>query len=137
MSGPSRNFFTVFSTQLVRSTSWYVELLGYRVEFASDWFVQLQSASQSSVELGLLAREHDLVPAQFRDKPSGGMLTVVVNDVDAVHQLAQSRAETIIEEPTNQFYGQRRLLLLDPDGLLVDVSSECTPDPRWIASLKS
>lgn len=137
MAGPNRNFFTLFTSRLSESKQWYTALFGYRVEFDSDWFVHLQSPSGASIELGLLARDHELVPAAFRTAPAGGMLTIVVADVDAVCALARARGDRIVEEPTNQFYGQRRMLLLDSEGLLVDVSSECSPDARWLESLKS
>lgn len=133
---PHRNFLTVLTDHLAKSRDWYVELLGYGVDFDSDWFVHLQSPQNASVELGLLARSHDLVPRGYRAAPAGGMLTVVVADVDPVFKLAQARGEKVIEAPEDQFYGQRRMLVADPNGLLVDVSSECAPDPEWLDSLK-
>lgn len=39
----SRAFFSVFSDDLPASHDWYVELLGYEVDFDSDWFVQLRA----------------------------------------------------------------------------------------------
>jgi uncharacterized glyoxalase superfamily protein PhnB len=71
----------------------------------------------------------------FRAAPTGGMLTLVVDDVDAVHARAQEAGIEIVEPPTDLFYGQRRMLVTDPNGLLVDISSECPPDPDWLASL--
>ena len=41
----------------------------------------------------------------------------------------------MIEPPTDLFYGQRRMLVVDPDGQILDVSSECPPDPDWVASM--
>lgn len=38
----------------------------------------------------------------------------------------------IIQEPTNEEYGQRRFLTVDPDGLLVDVSSPCEPSAEFM-----
>ncbi|MFN3200388.1 MAG: VOC family protein [Bradymonadia bacterium] len=133
---PQRNFLTRFSEDLARDRAWYIELLGYEVAFDSDWFVQLRAPGSELVELGLLARGHALIPeADQHDAARGGMLTVVVDDVDAVHQRAVERGETIVEAPRNLFYGQRRMLVRDPGGMLVDVSSECPPDPEWLASL--
>ena len=65
------------------------------------------------------------------------MLTIVVDDVDALHRQAVDRGLEVVESPRDLFYGQRRMLLVDPNGLLVDVSSECPPDPDWLASLDS
>lgn len=132
---PLRNFYTVVSDDLAASRDWYVELLGYTVEFDSDWFVNLRSPTNDLVELGILAREHDIVPTPARGRPTGGMLTVVVDDVDEIHRRAVERGEEIVEEPRNLFYGQRPMVLVDPGGMVVDVSSACDPDPDWLASL--
>ena len=134
---PARNFYSVLSDDLAATRDWYVSLFGYRVEFDSDWFVHLQSTDRPDVELGILARDHEIVPASVRERPSGGMLTIVVDDVDAVHRQAVDRGLEVVESPRDLFYGQRRMLLVDPNGLLVDVSSECPPDPDWLASLDS
>ncbi len=132
---PSRNFYSVLSDDLPASRDWYVDLFGYRVEFDSDWFVHLQSTESADVELGILAREQEIVPDRVRQQPSGGMVTIVVDDVDELHQRAIGREAEVIEVPRDLFYGQRRMLLVDPNGLIVDVSSECPPDPEWLASL--
>jgi catechol 2,3-dioxygenase-like lactoylglutathione lyase family enzyme len=131
----SRAFFSVLSDDLPASRGWYVELLGYEVDFDSDWFVQLRAPGAGALELGIIRRDHEIVPVAFRAAPSGGMLTVVVDDVDAVHARAREAGIEIVEPPTDLFYGQRRMLVTDPNGLLVDVSSECAPDPDWLASL--
>lgn len=132
---PQRSFYSIFSTDLARARDWYVALFNYRVEFASDWFIHLQDAANPSLEVGIIAGAHEIVPEQFRALSAGGMLTLVVDDVDALHRQAVALGVDVVEEPRDLFYGQRRLLLTDPDGLLVDVSSECAPDPAWLASL--
>lgn len=95
------------------------------MEFDSDWFVNLQAPENDAVELGILQRDHELVPERFRNAAGGGMLTIVVDNVDAVYERARARGEEIVEAPRDWFYGQRRMLLVDPNGMLVDVSSEC------------
>ncbi len=125
----------MLSGDLPRSRDWYVSLFGYEVEFDSDWFVHLQVPGSPALELGLIARDHEIVPDRLRPTPTGGLLTLVVDDVDAVHRRAEAEGVEILEPPRDLFYGQRRMLLLDPDGMVVDVSSECPPDPDWLASL--
>lgn len=132
---PSRNFLCVLTDDLTTSRDWYVALLDYRVAFDSDWFVQLEAADAPNVELGLLLRTHEIVPERAQRQPVGGMLTVVVDDVDVTHRRAMAMGVEIVEAPRDLFYGQRRMLVVDPDGQLVDISSECPPDPVWLASL--
>lgn len=132
---PQRTFYSIFSTDLSRAKDWYVSLLDYDIVFESDWFVHLRDRTVDTVEVGILARDIDLVPPEHRSAPAGGMLTVVVDDVDQLHQNAVTAGLKILEPPRDLFYGQRRMLLVDPDGQLVDVSSDCEPDPAWLLSL--
>ena len=130
-----RSFFSVLSDDLGAARDWYVGLFGYRVDFDSDWFVQLQDPDRPGLELGIIARDHEIVPDRLRSAPVGGLLTLVVDDVDALHRSAEALGVEVLEPPRDLFYGQRRMLLADPDGMVVDVSSECPPDPSWLASL--
>jgi len=133
---PMRIFYSIFSDDLPTSRKWYFSLFGFQSTFDSDWFVHLQSPNSALLELGILSRNHEIVPVSYRGDPMGGMLTIVVEDVDAVFDVAEAAADVdVVEGPKNLFYGQRRMLLRDPNGLLVDVSSECPPDPKWLASI--
>lgn len=132
---PSRLFPNIISTDLARARDWYVSLLGFEPAFDSGWFVHLQAPGEESVTLGILAAGHEIVSEAMAERPTGGVITIVVDDVDAVHAAAQAADATIVEAPRNLFYGQRRLLLADPDGQVVDVSSPCDPDPDWLATL--
>jgi len=50
-------------------------------------------------------------------------VTFVVDNADEIFKIAESEKFQIVGEPTDTFYGQRRLLLKDPNGTLVDISS--------------
>ncbi|MEO1339504.1 MAG: VOC family protein [Myxococcota bacterium] len=123
---PSRVFFNITTLELEKTKTFYTELLGFRVTFDSDWFVQL-SGDADGTELGILLRTHELVPPEFRDRSTGGILTVVVENTDDVFERAKAQARHIVEPPKDLFYGQRRMLLLDPAGTLVDVSAPTAP----------
>jgi hypothetical protein len=55
-----------------------------------------------------------LVPAGFQQAPAGSDRTVVVPDVGAVQALAMALGLLILQEPRNEFHGQRRFLTVDP-----------------------
>lgn len=134
-----RGFPVVMTDALHSARDFYLGLLGFRVAFDSDWFVHLQAPDASGVELGLMKSDHDLIPDAFRmtqrETPRGVMVTLVVGDVDAVHERAKSMGVPIVEPPRDLFYGQRRMLVSDPDGTLLDISSECEPSAEFLASL--
>ncbi|MFK7801946.1 MAG: VOC family protein [Anaerolineae bacterium] len=50
-------------------------------------------------------------------------ITFVVDDCETIFEKAQGLGVEIVQEPEMTFYGQKRLLLKDPAGILVDVSS--------------
>lgn len=113
----------------------YQRLLGWTAQFESDWFVHLQAPGKPDLELGLLQRDHAIVPEAQRAAPQGVLVTVVVPDVDAVHARAVAQGVPVVEAPRDLFYGQRRMLVRDPVGTLLDISSECAPSPEFLASL--
>lgn len=128
---PTRAFFNVVTRDLAAARNFYVDLLGFSVAFSSEWFVQLRGPGDGP-ELGFLHPDHAVVPESARERPTGGMLTIVVPDVDPIHERAVASGVEILEAPRNLFYGQRRMLVRDPDGTIVDISSECPPDPQWM-----
>lgn len=111
----------------------FYEALGFVPRFTSGWFVHLAAPEQGAVELGLLLRSHETVPSLARAVPGGVMLTVVVPDVDAVHRSFAEQGVEVLEPPRDLFYGQRRMVVRAPEGTAVDISSECAPDPEWMA----
>ncbi len=115
---------------LPRSRDFYVSLLGFEVNYDSDWYVQLKCATNSELEFGIIARQHELVPARFQNAPTGMYVTFVVPDVDAAYAKATALGVEILQAPRNEFYGQRRFLAIDPNGCLIDICSPCSESER-------
>ena len=118
-----RLFTNILSGDVDRAARFYEDLLGMHRHFESDWFVILKHEQLGDVEFGILERVNEIVPAQARRTPTGVILTFVVEDCDAIYERAVSLGAEILAPPTDMFYGQRRLLLRDRDGTVVDVSS--------------
>ncbi len=110
------------SENLEESKEFYLNLFDFRVDYDSDWFVHLISEGRD-LEIGIMKSGHELIPSEFNGKPAGMYITLVVDDVNPVFEKAKGLGIQIIQEPTLTFYGQKRLLLKDPAGVLVDVSS--------------
>jgi len=119
-----RCFTNILSGTVDTTAQFYEQVLGMTRHFESDWFVILTHESIHGLELGILQRDHDIIPASARHAPSGVVITFVVDDCNAVHSKAEQMGIQIVEPPTDMPYGQRRMLLVDPDGTLVDVSSK-------------
>lgn len=114
----------ICSNNLVESKKFYIELLGFSVKYDSDWYVQLCCPDNPEAEYGIIQRDHELVPKAFQKLPNGMYVTFVVSNVDKVYKKALALNLPIVQEPTNEFYGQRRFLTKDPSGCLIDI---CTP----------
>lgn len=118
----NRLLTNVCSDNLEESKLFYTRLFDFTVDYDSDWFVHLISAGRE-LELGIMQSNHDLVPEEFRGPPAGMYVTFVVDDAIDILTIAREHGYKVIKEPELTFYGQRRLLLKDPGGVLVDVSS--------------
>ena len=127
----------VFVGDLQASKHFYCELLGLQPIFESDWVVQLSSSANDAIKLTLQPRDHDLVPQAFRARPQGVSVTFVVDSCDEVFKKAKDMQLEIVQAPRDEVYGQRRFLTVDPDGLLVDVSSQCEPSAEFVAKYMS
>lgn len=122
MKAINRLLINICSNNLEKSKGFYVTLFDFEIDFDSDWFIHLISKKRQ-LELGIISNNSDLVPEGFRGDAQGFYITLVVDDVDDLFETAISNDVEIVAEPHNTFYGQRRLLLKDPTGTLIDVSS--------------
>lgn len=119
----SRILPNICSDRLSESRDFYVALLGFEIRYDSDWYVQLRNPSNYEQEFGIILRSHNLVPQEFQTAPTGMYVTFVVPDVDEVYEKAVAMGLRIVQEPRNEFYGQRRFLTTDPNGCLIDICS--------------
>jgi catechol 2,3-dioxygenase-like lactoylglutathione lyase family enzyme len=119
----SRILTNICSDRLSESRDFYVALLGFEIRYDSDWYVQLRNPSNYEQEFGIILRSHNLVPQEFQTAPTGMYVTFVVPDVDEVYEKALAMGLRIVQEPRNEFYGQRRFLTTDPNGCLIDICS--------------
>ena len=118
----NRQMTNICSTDLPASKAFYTALFDFNVDYDSDWFVHLIS-NDKQLELGIISQSSEIVPKQARTNPKGFYITFVVASADTVYEAAKAAGLEVLEPPTDTFYGQRRMLLQDPNGVIVDVSS--------------
>jgi len=117
-----RLMINICANQLQDTATFYKELFDFTDAFESDWYIQLTSANQQ-FELGIINRTNALVPEDYQTPPTGFYITLVVDNADTIHDAALAKQFTVVTPPEDTSYGQRRLLLKDPAGTLVDVSA--------------
>lgn len=112
----------ICSNDLTESCSFYTKLFDFNISYNSEWFIHLVSKDKK-FELGIIDRTNETIPKGFQNFPQGFYITFIVDNTDEIFKIAKSLKFEIISEPTNMPYGQKRLLLKDPDGTLIDISS--------------
>jgi len=112
----------VCSKDLEKSKTFYTSLFAFNVDYDSDWFVHLITEGKE-LELGIVSEHHEIVPEQAKGKSSGVYITFVVEDVGVLFQKAQELKCEILQVPEVTSYGQKRMLLVAPEGTICDVSS--------------
>ncbi len=112
----------ICSDNLQESKAFYTKLFDFNIGYDSDWFVHLASPD-GKLELGIIDRTNNIVPKAVQNNPQGFYLTFVVDDADKLFEIAKAEQFEVVEPPTDTSYGQRRLLLKDPNGTMVDISS--------------
>ncbi|MEM9582198.1 MAG: VOC family protein [Pseudomonadota bacterium] len=119
----NRAFVNILSADVEATARFYQDLLGMKRIGDFGWFIILSHVEMPAYEIGILDRDHETIPIDMPSTPGGYIMTFVVDDVEKAHVQAIAMRAEIIEEPTELAYGQRRLLLRDPAGSIVDVSA--------------
>jgi catechol 2,3-dioxygenase-like lactoylglutathione lyase family enzyme len=130
VSAIRRTMYNIAADDIGAVRDFYRDLLDMEVIYDSDWYVVLVPRGGPRFEIGIIARDSDVTPAVAMRPPGGGYLTFVVEEVLVAFEQARTMGAEILEPPTDLFYGQRRLLLRDPAGTIVDISS---PVPQMTA----
>ena len=118
-------FTNLCSYDLDATRDFFTNLLGFKTKYDSDWYAQLCAPDDPENEFGVIQYNHDLVPNDYQRSPTGMYMTFVVEDVNEVYERAIELDLDIIQAPKDEFYGQRRFLVKEPSGCLVDISSPC------------
>ena len=125
-------FPAICSNAIEESKEFYVSLLGFKPVFAIDWYVQLQSPTDKNLQLAFVQQNHASVPAGFQQSPRGVIVTVEMDDVDAVYKRARSLGHKMVLELRDEDWGQRHFMVRDPNGLLLDLVQMIEPKREFL-----
>ncbi|MCP3997297.1 MAG: hypothetical protein GY722_19890, partial [bacterium] len=114
------------------SRDFYCELLGLVTEFESGWYTVVRSASDPSARLGFVAAGHESVPACVTDQAAGVLISVIVPDVDEVHDTAVEMGVEIVWSLRDEPFGQRHFMASDPNSLVIDVITPIPPNRSFL-----
>lgn len=127
-------FPDVCTDHIAAARDFYVALFDFELVYDSDWYVQMRARDQPTVQLALVRRGHETVPASHGQAAAGVLITVEVEDAAAVHARALALGLPIAQPLRDEVFGQRHFMAVDPDGLLVDVVTLIPPAPAFLAT---
>ena len=73
-------------------------------------------------------------PVDPVDGVRGVVCALVVDDVDGLHDQLASRDVAVLKPLVTEPWGQRRVQVAGPDGLVVELVQPVAPDPAWMAA---
>jgi len=123
-------FYPVLTSHDVASAAaFYRDVLGFAVTYTSDWYVSLRL---DTFELAILDARHPTIPDGYRALPSGVILNLEVDDVDAVHhRLVDEVGLRPVLTLRDESFGQRHFIVDAPDGVLLDVIQPIPPSAEY------
>jgi predicted enzyme related to lactoylglutathione lyase len=115
----------VASEDFGASRDFYMDLFDLVVSVEHQgWYLQLMAPQQRSLNLGFLQPGHEFFAGrEARPGRYSLVLTIEVDDVDGTYARARARSAEILLHIRNEEYGQRHFLVVDPNGLLLNVMS--------------
>jgi catechol 2,3-dioxygenase-like lactoylglutathione lyase family enzyme len=115
-------------TALQESRDFFVKLFGLSVVFEANWVVMLARKAGGPIVLGLMSAEHPSRPPGPETFNGLGMImTFQVEDAAAEHKRLQAAGAPISYGLAAEPWGQKRFMVRDPSGILVDVVEQIEP----------
>jgi uncharacterized glyoxalase superfamily protein PhnB len=127
--------FTV--ARLEESAAFFQRHLGLQPIFQASWVVMLARPGEEIIALGLMSSDHPSRPPGPELFNGQGMLwTAQVSDATALYERLRREDAPIHHELCDCPWGQRRFMLKDPSGILIDIVEQIEPAPGfWDAYL--
>jgi len=118
----------ITTTELQATRDFYVGNFGFAVVFEASWVVMLSAGDDGSISLGLMTPDHPSRPPGPETFDGHGVI-VTVQVADAAEAFARLRSQDapIVYDLHDEPWGQRRFMMRDPAGMLVDVVEQTEP----------
>jgi predicted enzyme related to lactoylglutathione lyase len=116
------------SASFTDSRDFYVSMFDLSVSVElDDWYLQLMEATDPTLNIGFVKPDAELLAGNAQ--PGGVAVTVHVDDVDDAYRRAEDLGAEIVSGIRDEEYGQRHFLVLDPNGVVLNVMSAIEPQP--------
>lgn len=114
-------------SDVAASASFYETHFGFSRIFSSDWYVQLRATADHPFEIALIASDHDSIPAARQGVSRSVILSFYVADAAKEANRLAAAGVSIVQPLRDEVFGQRHVIVADPDGVLIDVITPISP----------
>ncbi|WP_329485266.1 VOC family protein [Kitasatospora sp. NBC_01246] len=120
----------VITADVARLVGFYERATGVTAQWANEDFAELTTAT-AALAIGSTRTVPLFAPGSAEPGANRSVIIeFLVDDVDRVHRDLTGVVEDFVNEPTTMPWGNRSLLLRDPDGNLVNFFTPVTPAAR-------
>lgn len=132
------SFYPVLLTGDVEAGSrFFVDHLGFRETFRSDWYVSLAHADRPEYELAFLRTGHESIPESIRAAKSTVLLNLEVDDATDAYDRLRAAGLVIHLPLRDEPWGQRHFIGETPGGVHLDVIQVIPAAPEFAAQYAS
>jgi predicted enzyme related to lactoylglutathione lyase len=103
------------TTDLGASRAFYVDVLALDVTMDLGWIVTFSAPGRTNTQISVMSQD--------ASAPVQPDVSIEVDDVDAVHDRAQSLGHEVVYPLTDEPWGVRRFFVRDPGGTVLNVLS--------------
>jgi catechol 2,3-dioxygenase-like lactoylglutathione lyase family enzyme len=109
----------VTTTRMRETRAFYVDQLGFELSYDHDHYLGVRGGPKGAPELGFMRPD-----AEAKDVFAGKGITIAigVGDVDAECARLRRLGVPILQEPTDQPWGARTIVIQDPNGVALYLS---------------
>lgn len=124
LPGPSKVYLGLVTEKLEMTRNYYASYFGFRVIFDSPFYVHM--GRESGEQIGVLLASSDAGQTEFEKGTTGEGLwvSIEVDDVDAEFSRLTGEGLLFRDEPTDQPWGERTCVTVDPNGVLIYISEQ-------------
>jgi catechol 2,3-dioxygenase-like lactoylglutathione lyase family enzyme len=119
---------------VVATAAFYQKHFGFTPVFESDWYMHLRGDADGLFEMALIDYTHDSIPPEGQKPTSGFILSFYVEDATTEARRLEAEGVAVAQALRDEVFGQRHVILADPNGILIDVIQAIDPDPAWLAA---
>lgn len=114
------------------AAAWVAEHLGFEVLVDLGWYTSTRHPDVP-ITVDFVDRDHGTW-VRRAEQVTGAMLALVVDAVDEAYARLDAAGVEVLTAPRTEPWGQRRLQVGGPGGLVVELVQPVPPDPSWMAA---